>query len=68
MAISTNGLNFESKKEILNAPFLKLTEFNKMYLRISVLGILHRFSKNLNNYETKKQLILKLIVDIPIYL
>jgi hypothetical protein len=31
-------------------------------------GILYRFSKNLNNYETRKQLILKLIVDTPFYL
>jgi|TARA_B110000444_G_scaffold182236_1_gene171111 hypothetical protein len=36
MAISTNGLNYELKKEILNAPFLKLTELNKMYLSISM--------------------------------
>jgi hypothetical protein len=68
MAISTNGLNFESKKEILNAPFLKLTEINKMYLGMSMVGILYLFSKNLNNYQTRKQLILKLIVDAPVYL
>ena len=36
MAISINGLNYELKKEILNAPFLKLTELNKMYLSISM--------------------------------
>lgn len=68
MAISTNGLNFESKKEILNAPHLKLTEINKMYLGMSMAGILYLFSKNLNNYQTRKQLILKLIVDAPVYL
>jgi hypothetical protein len=68
MAISTNGLNFESKKEILNGPFLKLTEINKMYLGMSMVGILYLFSKNLNNYQTRKQLILKLIVDAPVYL
>jgi hypothetical protein len=68
MAISTNGLNFESKKEILNAPYLKLTEINKMYLGMSMAGILYLFSKNLNNYQTRKQLILKLIVDAPVYL
>ena len=67
MAISINGLNYELKKEILNAPFLKLTELNKMYLGISMAWILYFFSNNLNNYETKKQLILKLIVDTPVY-
>lgn len=67
MAISTNGLNYELKKEILNAPFLKLTELNKMYLGISMAWILYLFSNNLNNYETRKQLILKLIVDTPVY-
>ena len=68
MAISINGLNYELKKEILNAPFLKLTEINKMYLGMSMVGILYLFSKNLNNYQTRKQLILKLIVDAPVYL
>ena len=66
MAISTNGLNFESKKDILNAPYLKLTELNKMYLGISMAGISYLFSKNLNNFQTTKQLILKLIVDAPV--
>lgn len=53
VAVSSDGIHFKSKKDVISAPYLRVFQYRGLYYGIAMPGLLYRSRDGLNGFEVR---------------
>jgi hypothetical protein len=55
VAVSSDGIHFQSRKDVISAPYLRVFLYRGIYYGIAMPGLLYRSQDGLNGFEVRSQ-------------